>query len=111
MAWWWKRARHSASSRRPPKNARARSSGKSGDTDALGARHSVARSSLQERKDAPRSGAPPAMNRWDAFVDTFFNARVMAKYLPDILWGVVVTVELAVLVVITGLAAGLALAL
>jgi polar amino acid transport system permease protein len=51
------------------------------------------------------------MNRWDAFLDTFFNAKVMARYLPDILSGVVVTIELAVLVVITGLAAGLALAL
>ena len=51
------------------------------------------------------------MNRWDVFLDTFFNARVMARYLPDILWGVVVTIELAVLIVITGLAAGLALAL
>ena len=48
---------------------------------------------------------------WDRFVETFFNARVMAKYLPDILSGVVVTIELAVLIVVTGLAAGLALAL
>ena len=51
------------------------------------------------------------MSRWDQFLDTFFNARVMARYLPDILWGVVVTIELAVLIVLTGLAAGLALAL
>ena len=51
------------------------------------------------------------MSTWDRFVETFFNARVMAKYLPDILSGVVVTIELAVLIVITGLAAGLALAL
>ncbi|HTP97609.1 MAG TPA: amino acid ABC transporter permease [Burkholderiales bacterium] len=51
------------------------------------------------------------MSNWDRFVDTFFNARVMARYLPDILQGVVVTVELAVLVVVTGIAAGLALAL
>ena len=48
------------------------------------------------------------MSRWDRFVETFFNARVMAKYLPDILSGVVVTIELAVLIVVTGLAAGLA---
>jgi len=51
------------------------------------------------------------MSRWDRFTDTFFNARVMAKYLPDILSGVVVTIELAALVVVTGIAAGLALAL
>jgi len=35
----------------------------------------------------------------------------MLKYLPDILSGVVVTIELAVLIVVTGIAAGLALAL
>jgi polar amino acid transport system permease protein len=51
------------------------------------------------------------MNNWDRFLDTFFNAKVMARYLPDILSGVVVTIELAVLIVISGLAAGLALAL
>ena len=51
------------------------------------------------------------MSTWDRFVETFFNARVMAKYLPDILSGMVVTIELAVLIVVTGLAAGLALAL
>jgi len=51
------------------------------------------------------------MSSWDRFVETFFNAKVMAKYLPDIAYGMVVTVELAALVIITGLAAGLALAL
>jgi len=25
------------------------------------------------------------MSSWERFLDTFFNARVMAKYLPDIL--------------------------
>ena len=45
------------------------------------------------------------------FTETFFNRRVMAHYLPDILSGVVVTIELAVLVVVTGIAAGLILAL
>ncbi len=29
------------------------------------------------------------MTSWDRFVDTFFNAKVMAKYLPDILSGMV----------------------
>jgi polar amino acid transport system permease protein len=51
------------------------------------------------------------MSTWDRFVDTFFNGKVMAKYLPDILSGVVVTIELAVLIVLSGLLAGLALAL
>jgi polar amino acid transport system permease protein len=51
------------------------------------------------------------MSSWDRFVDTFFNAKVMAKYLPDILSGVVVTIELALLIVSSGLLAGLALAL
>ena len=51
------------------------------------------------------------MSSWGRFLDTFFNARVMEKYLPDILHGVVVTIELAVLIILSGLAAGLALAL
>jgi polar amino acid transport system permease protein len=51
------------------------------------------------------------MTRWDKFLDTFFNARVMAKYLPDILQGTVLTIELALVVVVSGLLAGLVLAL
>jgi polar amino acid transport system permease protein len=51
------------------------------------------------------------MSTWDRFVETFFNAKVMAKYLPDILSGMVVTIELAVLIVASGLFAGLVLAL
>src|SRR5438105_15625891 len=51
------------------------------------------------------------MSNWERFVDAFFNARVMAKYLPDIAHGTLVTVELAALVIVSGLAAGLALAL
>ena len=51
------------------------------------------------------------MTAWDRFVETFFNGKVMAKYLPDILHGIVVTLELAVLIVLSGLLAGLALAL
>ena len=46
-----------------------------------------------------------------SFFDTFFNTKVMAKYLQDILHGLVVTVELAILIVISGLLGGLALAL
>jgi polar amino acid transport system permease protein len=51
------------------------------------------------------------MSRWERFTDTFFNTTVMAHYLPDILSGVVVTIELAVLIVVTGILAGLTLAL
>ena len=50
------------------------------------------------------------MTNFERFLDTFFSGKVMLKYLPDILWGVVVTIELAVLIVLSGLAAGLALA-
>jgi polar amino acid transport system permease protein len=51
------------------------------------------------------------MSNWDRFVETFFNAKVMARYFPDIAYGMLVTIELALLVIVTGLAAGLALAL
>jgi polar amino acid transport system permease protein len=52
-----------------------------------------------------------SMSQWDRFLDTFFNLKVMAKYLPDILAGTVLTIELALAVVFTGLLAGLILAL
>ena len=51
------------------------------------------------------------MSRWDRFVDTFFNAKVMAKYLPDIVAGTLLTIELALLVVVSGILSGLLLAL
>src|SRR5215475_5359768 len=51
------------------------------------------------------------MSSWARFVETFLNTKVMLRYLPDILSGVVVTIELALLIVATGIAAGLALAL
>ena len=51
------------------------------------------------------------MSNWERFLDTFFNPKVMAKYLPDIAYGTLITIELAALVIVTGLAAGLALAL
>lgn len=50
------------------------------------------------------------MSRLDAFLDTFFNTAVMQRYLPDIMAGYVVTCTIAVLVVLSGLALGLALA-
>src|SRR5437868_5730469 len=51
------------------------------------------------------------MSSWDRFLDAFFNAKVMARYLPDIAHGMLVTIELAALVIVTGLVCGLALAL
>lgn len=51
------------------------------------------------------------MSNWDRFAETFFNAAVMAKYLPDIAHGMIITLEIAALVVVTGLTAGLLLAL
>lgn len=50
------------------------------------------------------------MTRFEAFLDTFFNATVMQRYLPDIIAGFFVTCGLAVLVVISGLVLGLMLA-
>jgi polar amino acid transport system permease protein len=44
-------------------------------------------------------------------IDTFFNLRVMQQYLPKIVEGFFITIEIAVAVVITGIAAGLALVL
>jgi len=46
----------------------------------------------------------------NAFLETFFKPNLIAQYLPSILKGVVTTIEIALAVVITGLALGLALA-
>ena len=50
------------------------------------------------------------MTRFEAFLDTFFNGTVMRQYLPDIVTGFFVTCQIAVLVVLCGLALGLGLA-
>lgn len=47
----------------------------------------------------------------DRFIDTFFKPSVIASTWPKILDGMLITVELALVVVATGLVAGLALAL
>ena len=47
----------------------------------------------------------------NAFLETFFNAKILARCWPDILAGLGVTIELALLVIATGIAAGLVLAL
>ena len=51
------------------------------------------------------------MSNWERFLETFFNAKVMERYLPDILYGTLITIQLAGLVIVSGLVAGLALAL
>ena len=51
------------------------------------------------------------MTAWEKFLDAFFNAKVMARYLPDILAGTLLTIELAILIVLSGILAGLLLAL
>jgi polar amino acid transport system permease protein len=51
------------------------------------------------------------MSGFDNFAFSFLNAKVMARYLPDIINGLGLTVILAVLIVMAGLVFGLALAL
>jgi polar amino acid transport system permease protein len=46
----------------------------------------------------------------NAFLETFFKPNLIAQYLPSILKGIVVTIEIAVAVVICGLLLGLFLA-
>jgi polar amino acid transport system permease protein len=52
-----------------------------------------------------------AMTGWERFTDSFFNARVMAQYLPKIIEGFGLTVVLALCIIAAGLALGLLLAL
>jgi polar amino acid transport system permease protein len=51
------------------------------------------------------------METWSRFLDTFFKWQVMERYLPAILKGVVVTIEVAAAVVVTGILFGLSLAI
>jgi len=48
---------------------------------------------------------------WNKFVFTYFNWEVMAQYLPKMVEGFFLTVQLALAVVLTGVLAGLLLAL
>ena len=50
------------------------------------------------------------MGGWSRFVETFFNWNLIERYFPSIMTGMLVTIEIALAVVITGLALGLALA-
>src|SRR5258708_13031977 len=51
------------------------------------------------------------MEAWSRFLDTFFNWNVIERYFPAIMKGVVVTIEIAGAVVVTGTLLGLVLAL
>ena len=51
------------------------------------------------------------MSRWDLFIETFFRPDLIREFWPAIARGVAVTVEVAALVVITGIALGLVLAM
>ncbi|PHR88321.1 MAG: polar amino acid ABC transporter permease [Blastopirellula sp.] len=51
------------------------------------------------------------MSNWERFLETFFRPDLIEKYWPDILSGVYVTIQLAILVVITGVLGGLLLAI
>ncbi len=42
------------------------------------------------------------MEAWSRFLDTFFNWEVIERYFPAIMKGVVVTIEIAAAVVVTG---------
>jgi polar amino acid transport system permease protein len=50
------------------------------------------------------------MGGWSRFVETCFNWTLIERYFPSIMTGTLVTIEIALAVVITGLALGLALA-
>jgi polar amino acid transport system permease protein len=51
------------------------------------------------------------MEAWSRFLDAFFKWEVIERYFPVIMKGVVVTIEIAAAVVITGILLGLALAM
>src|ERR1700674_3526947 len=50
------------------------------------------------------------MDPWSRFLDAFFKWQLIKLYFPAIMDGVVVTIEIALAVVITGIALGLVLA-
>ena len=51
------------------------------------------------------------MDGWSRFLDAFFKWELIERYFPAIMKGVVVTIEIAAAVVISGLLLGLALAI
>jgi polar amino acid transport system permease protein len=51
------------------------------------------------------------MGGWSRFTDTFFKWQLIERYFPAIMKGVVVTIEIAAVVVVTGILLGLVLAI
>jgi polar amino acid transport system permease protein len=51
------------------------------------------------------------MEGWSRFLDAFFKPELVERYFPAIMKGVVVTIEIAAAVVVSGLALGLVLAI
>jgi polar amino acid transport system permease protein len=51
------------------------------------------------------------MEGWSRFLDAFFKPELIERYFPAIMKGVVVTIEIAAAVVVSGLALGLVLAI
>ncbi len=51
------------------------------------------------------------MTGLEAFRETFFKPELMARYWPDIAAGMLVTIEIAAAVIVTGIGLGLGLAL
>ena len=51
------------------------------------------------------------MDGWSRFLDAFFKWELIERYFPAIMKGMVVTIEIAAAVVVTGIALGLALAI
>lgn len=50
------------------------------------------------------------MDRWSLFIDTFFRPDLVAKYLPPIMKAMLMTVQVALMTVATGLTLGVVLA-
>src|SRR5438309_2445942 len=77
-------------------------------------RHNGSFPSPARRAPAPSSSSSDvkiAMETWSRFLDTFFNWDVIERYFPAIMKGVVVTIEIAAAVVVTGTLLGLVLAI
>src|SRR5215211_71521 len=93
---------------------RARSGGPrhfhGGRTDRRGGAAGADLFGARERAHAGFRGGDRKVTSLERFVDTFLNPRLMARYWPDIAQGMLVTVEIALAVVVTGVALGLALA-
>src|SRR6266699_799065 len=77
-------------------------------------RFSRTRAKRARKPSSPRSrgrDVNSAMDAWSRFLDTFFKWELIQRYLPAILDGMAVTIEIAAAVVITGILLGLVLVL